>query len=516
MGDWDGDGRDSVGVYQQADTTLALLDDEGAAIDAATVAVPSDRPEGTTPFDAFPTAGDWDGDGRDAVGILWRTAGAMELPTPELDDPDATRTVPADASGSTLPVAGDWNGTDLVTIEDLRQIYGPLPDEAKVIEGLPALNAAMTRAGIYTPARKAAFLATVRNESGFRYDAVETGNERRYRGRGLIQLTGDFNYRAAGSFLGLDLVNNPDLVLNGLVSSAATAWYWTVARNINLAADELDMAAVNIAVGFAPNTRRDMVRCADFIAALRYYSGGTIPEGVNCARTEASRRLAFSAVVPVTGRPTLPGLTPRVPSAPAATVPPDLSSIPPEWAPPGGGSPAPTGPAPTPAPTTPPGRWPGPDGSADDPGPDRPARGRAGSHDPARRHHAVVHGGRAGSHDPARRHHAVVHGGRGRHDPARRHHVDGGPGLDRVDDAVREPVLSGAGGGIRTHTGQDLNLFSLPVGVRRPRPASLRGAPCAVPGPYAATLCGRELDSPDRAEHLHRQPDARDLQPAPP
>ena len=375
VGDWDGDGRDSVGVYQQADTTLALLDDEGAAIDAATVAVPSDRPEGTTPFDAFPTAGDWDGDGRDAVGILWRTAGAMELPTPELDDPDATRTVPADASGSTLPVAGDWNGTDLVTIEDLRQIYGPLPDEAKVVEGLPALNAAMTRAGIYTPARKAAFLATVRNESGFRYDAVETGNERRYRGRGLIQLTGDFNYRAAGSFLGLDLVNNPDLVLNGLVSSAATAWYWTVARNINLAADELDMAAVNIAVGFAPNTRRDMVRCADFIAALRYYSGGTIPEGVNCARTEASRRLAFSAVVPMTGRPTLPGLTPRVPSAPAATVPPDLSSIPPEWAPPGGGSPAPTGPAPTPAPTTPPGRGPAPTDPPTTPAPTDPPAG---------------------------------------------------------------------------------------------------------------------------------------------
>ena len=198
------------------------------------LAVPSDRPEGATPFDAFPTAGDWDGDGRDAVGILWWTVRAMELPTPAIDDPGATRTVPADASGSTLPVAGDWNGTDLVTARGPAPIYGPLPDEAKVVEGLPALNAAMTRAGIYTPARKAAFLATVRNESGFRYDAVETGNERRYRGRGLIQLTGDFNYRAAGSFLGLDLVNNPDLVLNGLVSSAATAWYWTVARNINM------------------------------------------------------------------------------------------------------------------------------------------------------------------------------------------------------------------------------------------------------------------------------------------
>ena len=62
-----------------------------------------------------------------------------------------------------------------------------------------------------------------------------------------------------------------------MASPAVAAWYWTVARNINLAADELDMAAVNIAIGFAPNVRRDMVRCADFIAALRYYSGGVIP-----------------------------------------------------------------------------------------------------------------------------------------------------------------------------------------------------------------------------------------------
>jgi predicted chitinase len=365
VGDWDGDGRDSVGVYQQADTTLALLDDEGQAMDPASVATPAGRPEGTSPFDAFPAAGDWDGDGRDAVGILWRTAGAMELPVPDLDDPGAIKVVPTDVSASSLPVAGDWNGTDLITLDELRQIYGPLPDEAKVAEGLPALNAAMARAGIHTPARKAAFLATIRNESGFRYDAVEMGSDRRYRGRGFIQLTGDFNYRAAGEFLGVDLLGNPDLALNGMVSPAVAAWYWTVARNINMAADQLDMAAVNIAIGFAPSIRRDMVRCADFIAALRYYSGGTIPEGVNCARSEGSRRLAFAAVVPAAARPALPGAPSRAPSAPSATQAPDLTSVPPTWAPAGGGSPAPavpTLPPPsdpdgtpaTPAPTDPP------------------------------------------------------------------------------------------------------------------------------------------------------------------
>jgi predicted chitinase len=352
VGDWDGDGRDSVGVYQQADTTLMLVDDEGLAVDPATVALPVTRPEGATPFDAFPVAGDWDGDGRDAIGILWRNAATMELPVPSLTDPAASRAVPTDEVPDALPVAGDWNGNDLVTIEDLRQIFGPLPDEAKVAEGLPAINAAMMRAGIYTPARKAAFLATLRNESGFRYDAVEVGNDRRYRGRGLIQLTGEGNYRAAGTFLDVDLQANPDLATNGLVSPAVAAWYWTVSRNINLAADRLDMAAVNIAIGFAPSMRRDMTRCADFIAALRYFSGGAIPEGVNCARTEASRRLAVTAVVaPATGGRVLPGM-PQATSAPASGMAPDLSAVPPEWTPPST-SPAPAPVTPTrPAPTT--------------------------------------------------------------------------------------------------------------------------------------------------------------------
>ncbi|MBN2622655.1 MAG: hypothetical protein JXA83_04775, partial [Acidimicrobiales bacterium] len=213
-------------------------------------------------------------------------------------DPDAVRTVPVDAGDDVLPVAGDWNGRDLVTLDDLRQIFGSVADEPTVAEGLPALNAVMVRAGISTPARKAAFLATLRSESGFRYDAVERGNDSRYRGRGLIQLTGEHNYRAAGEFLDLDLVGDPDRATDGLVSPVVAAWYWTVARDINTAADHLDMAAVNIAVGFEPSERRDMVRCGDFLAALRYYSGEEVPEDVNCERTARSRLLAFAATVP--------------------------------------------------------------------------------------------------------------------------------------------------------------------------------------------------------------------------
>ncbi len=346
VGDWDGDGRDSIGVFQQADAAVSRLDDDGAPLEPATAGAPG---AGT-----FPVAGDWDGDGRDEVGVLRRDAAVFDLPLPNPLDPAAVRTVPVEGGADVLPVAGDWNGHDLVTIDELRQIYGTLPDEPKVIEGLPALNAAMLRAGISTPARKAAFLATLRSESGFRYDAVEGGSDRRYRGRGFIQITGDFNYRAAGEFLGLDLLGNPDLAINGLASPAIAAWYWTVARNINVAADELDMAAVNIAIGFAPSVRRDMLRCGDFLAALRYYSGGAVPEGVNCERTAVSRLLAFASILPI-----VPGSAGN--GAPSGDVSLPPSSIPAGWAPASPGTTAPPDPAALPpgtpdpvAPTRPP------------------------------------------------------------------------------------------------------------------------------------------------------------------
>lgn len=345
VGDWDGDGVDSIAVYQQADGAVRQLDGDGTPLPPATAG-------GAGP-ETFPVTGDWDGDGREEVGLLHRDAGRFDLPAPTPDDPAAVRSVPVEGGADVLPVAGDWNGRDLVTLDELRQIYGTLPDEAKVAEGLPALNVAMLRAGISTPERKAAFLATLRSESGFRFDAVEAGNDDRYRGRGFIQLTGEFNYAAAGEHLGLDLVGDPDLAVNGLVSPAVAAWYWTVARDINQAADARDMAAVNIAVGFAPSERRDMIRCGDFMAALRYYAGGTVPDDVNCERTLESRLRAFASILP----PSVGGPE-RAPSGDVSLPP---GSVPEGWVPAGPGSTAPADPpsvapgAPDPAaPTAPP------------------------------------------------------------------------------------------------------------------------------------------------------------------
>lgn len=56
---------------------------------------------------------------------------------------------------------------------------------------------------------------------------TENNNNDRYKGRGPIQLTHDYNYGPAGQAIGVDLLNNPDLVATDPVISFKTAiWFW--------------------------------------------------------------------------------------------------------------------------------------------------------------------------------------------------------------------------------------------------------------------------------------------------
>jgi putative chitinase len=68
----------------------------------------------------------------------------------------------------------------------------------------------------------------------------ETGEGYRFRGRGLIQLTGKDNYRACGSALGFDLLANPDLVAEPELAALSAGWFWD--RNgLNALADKGDV-----------------------------------------------------------------------------------------------------------------------------------------------------------------------------------------------------------------------------------------------------------------------------------
>ncbi|MEV7098917.1 glycoside hydrolase family 19 protein [Amycolatopsis sp. NPDC051045] len=183
------------------------------------------------------------------------------------------------------PRHGGGGGT-LVTLDDLTAIYGFLREEDIVAEGLDSLNQAMAEGEITNPARIAAFLATLRNESGFRYNAGEDGQTVPYLGRGYIQLTGSANYGAASGYVGHDLLADPEAAASLQYSAQIAKWYWTEARSdSNNAADNLNMGLVDAYIGYAKDAREDGERCSDFEAALRYFNGGELPDGhINCVR----------------------------------------------------------------------------------------------------------------------------------------------------------------------------------------------------------------------------------------
>ena len=69
---------------------------------------------------------------------------------------------------------------------------------------------------------------------------AESGEGWKYRGRGLKQLTGKDNYTRCGASLNLDLVNNPDLLLEPMAAARSAGWFWK-ANNLSVFADKGDI-----------------------------------------------------------------------------------------------------------------------------------------------------------------------------------------------------------------------------------------------------------------------------------
>lgn len=146
---------------------------------------------------------------------------------------------------------------------------------------LEPLNAAMREFDISNPLREAAFLATVAVESGeLRYarelasgadydvgakakalgnTPEDDGDGEKYKGRGLIQITGTHNYRACGVALGLDLVAAPELLEQPGLACRSAAWFWS-SRHLNALADAGNFLLITKRVNGGTNGWADRVK----------------------------------------------------------------------------------------------------------------------------------------------------------------------------------------------------------------------------------------------------------------
>ena len=177
-----------------------------------------------------------------------------------------------------------------ITEAQLAQIL-PHAKSDKIAKYLPGLNQELEKVEINTPLRVAHFLAQIGHESaslnaseenlnysesalkavfGKYFDDAsakeyardkegianivyadrmgnsdtQSGDGWRYRGRGLIQLTGKNNYQSCGEALGMDLLSEPErLADDGIASVAAACWYWDT-NKLNALADKDDVEAV--------------------------------------------------------------------------------------------------------------------------------------------------------------------------------------------------------------------------------------------------------------------------------
>ena len=178
--------------------------------------------------------------------------------------------------------------TNKLTASQLSLATGSRIDLAT--KWLPFLVAAMDEFDINTPARQSMFLSQIGHESGsLRYSSeiwgpseaqkryegrvdlgnIETGDGSRFRGRGLLQITGRGNYTETGKALGVDLLSDPELLGLPELAARSAAWWW-MAHGLNGIADTGDNLKATQRINGGTNGLTD--RMARYEAAKRVFA----------------------------------------------------------------------------------------------------------------------------------------------------------------------------------------------------------------------------------------------------
>jgi putative chitinase len=192
-----------------------------------------------------------------------------------------------DPGGATLTALRQGVPTGAIDGPKLLGIM-PAATENKVAKYLAPLLTGMAGRVIDSPLRQAHFLAQLGHESGaFLYEEeladgmayegradlgnIKPGDGPKFKGRGLIQLTGRTNYAEYGAAIGRDLIANPELVATDpALAVDAACWFWET-RKINPLADADDIQAVTRKVNGGLNglpDREAYLRRAKFFLGL--------------------------------------------------------------------------------------------------------------------------------------------------------------------------------------------------------------------------------------------------------
>ena len=160
----------------------------------------------------------------------------------------------------------------MLTESVLRLTYREAP-LARIRLFLPHLDKACYRFQINTPLRLAHFLAQIGHESGqLRYvkelasgtayeGRLDLGNSLpgdgvRYKGRGLIQITGRHNYALVSLALDLPLLDNPELLEEPENAALSAGWFW-YNRNLNALADSNSFVKITKKINGGTNGMAD-------------------------------------------------------------------------------------------------------------------------------------------------------------------------------------------------------------------------------------------------------------------
>lgn len=209
-------------------------------------------------------------DGRIGPHTL-RTIESFEVTVMGLPESDAV-IAPGDATVAAL-LAGLKPGPS----KEKLAIVLPLAAGSRIQCYFEPLKAGMIRYGITTPLQMAHFIAQLGHESmsflyteelasGAAYEGrrdlgnTRSGDGKRFKGRGLIQLTGRANYTAYSKFTGIDYLENPALLsTDPVIAVDVSCWFW-MDRGLDKLAERDDVKAVTKRINGGYNGLDDRIQ----------------------------------------------------------------------------------------------------------------------------------------------------------------------------------------------------------------------------------------------------------------